>query len=245
MKLHAVRIGATVLLAALVSIGAARAGPYEDHRQLQRLLQDAARAPSDPDTCDTYLSPATSAAQSLATASCSTGYTVSGIHGVLIAIRGLLKVGNVCLHRHGCKDESREALLAARQILLSTDLSCLSGDEMQAQVAGLNEAFLAASGLGEGVPASNPELYPPPPGAPQSSNHCVAEKPSHTAVYAAARAYVDTQISPPEETKSGGSVTCEPSDPANRWRAAVKVTSGAGPSLVVEVSCDISTMTCN
>lgn len=235
---------ATLLLPILGS--PVEAGGWDHHRVLLGLVKEVAREKSDPSRCEDWKNEAEAAAQALSDEACASGYSVGRVHGSLLAIRGVLKVGNVMLHRHGCRDEAESTMMKARDILISVAGPCIAaGREANAAKDGIQESITAIGGLTPGVPAGFPDLYPPsgpvPPGP--SANHCADESPDENPLYNSAKSWVQTfgGISPRIGT-NGGSVSCDPSDPQYIWRAYVTTKTPpniAGP--VELVYCNIDT----
>lgn len=224
-----------------------QADPAASHQALQDIWRQASKAPSDPASCQAFLDQAVTAAEDLSSGGCSGGFSAGGIHGHLLAVRGLLRIGNVLLHRHGCAAKAREAMSSAHSLVAAAAPSCMPGPEQEATLEGLDQSIAASATTSEGIPAANPDLYPPPPGAPPPPpNHCLTESPNTATVYDTARSWADagplSGINP--GAMPGGSVSCDPSDAANIWRALVRAKDGPTwlPDELVYV--DISDWTC-
>lgn len=220
---------AAALLLSLVA-SSALADPVVEYRSLRQVLAEARAAASDPDRAAAWVTAATGHAQNLATESCASNFQVSGVHGVNLAIWGLMRVGNAALHRHGAASQGRLALTAAREILLSASASCLSGPEVVSATTGMDAALAAAGDLDEIVPASHPDLN----GAPAATNtHCTDESPPEGQLKTRARNWAQNVGMPPAHELQAGSgvVTCDPTDPEYIWRVTfdIRETYPRGP----------------
>ena len=70
------------------------AGIDPNHKKLLDLYEQVTKAKSGDEEALALANQAVTAAQQLAESSCTTGYSVRRVHGVLIGLRLLMKIGN-------------------------------------------------------------------------------------------------------------------------------------------------------